>query len=205
MTAGFSFDIEQVKGFLSAAEGDALFRSALETAGLGPALEIGSYCGKSTLYLAAAMAERDGLVFAVDHHAGSEEHQRGEMFHDPALYDADTGRVDSFREFRQNLNRAGLLERVVPIVAGSGLAARYWTTPLGLVFIDGGHSLDAALTDYRCWSCHIVRGGILAIHDVYANAEDGGQAPRAIWQLARDSGLFEVTDQIDSLALLRRL
>lgn len=205
MTPQFSFDIGQVKGFLSAAEGGALYRSALATAALGPALEIGSYCGKSTLYLAAAAAERDSLVFAVDHHAGSEEHQLGEMFHDPALYDSRQGQMDSFGEFRRNLRRAALEEWVVPIVASSAATARFWTTPLGLVFIDGGHSLDVALADYRRWVQHVRQGGVLAIHDVYANAEDGGQAPRAIWQLARDSGLFDIIDQVDSLALFRRV
>lgn len=205
MTPQFSFDIDQVKGFFSADEGRALYRAAREVAALGPLLEIGSYCGKSTLYLAAAAKEGNSLVYAVDHHAGSEEHQPGEMFHDSSLFDSASERMDSFREFRANLRKAGLESWVVPIVAPSVTAARFWTTPLGLVFIDGGHSLDAALSDYRGWALHVRRGGILAIHDVYANAEDGGQAPRAVWQLARDSGLFAVEGQVDSLALLRRL
>lgn len=205
MALQFQIDIEQVKGFLSTAEGSALYQAARETAVLGPALEIGSYCGKSTLYLAAAAAQSDSLVFAVDHHSGSEEHQIGEMFHDPDLLDPNSGRMDTFSTFRRTLYQAGLEEWVVPIVAPSARAARHWQTPLGLVFIDGGHSLDAALTDYRGWAHHLKRGGLLAIHDVYANAEEGGQAPRAIWQLARNSGLFEVLEQVGSLALLRRV
>lgn len=205
MAPAFSIDINKVKGFLSEAEGNALYESFKQAAALGPALEIGSYCGKSTLYLAAAAAERSSIVFAIDHHTGSEEHQPGEMFHDPALYDGSRGQLDSFREFRSNLQRAGLQDCVIPIVASSASAARFWSNPLGLLFIDGGHSLDAALGDYRRWPQHLVVGGILAIHDVYASPEDGGQAPRTIWQMARDSGLFEVVDQIDSLALLKRL
>lgn len=205
MTPHLDIDPEQVKGFFSPAEGEALYRAAQRAANLGPLLEIGSYCGKSTLYLAAAARTEHSLVFAVDHHAGSEEHQKGELFHDPELYDATTGAVDSFRTFRHNLRRAGLNEWVVPIVAASAQASRYWNTLLGLVFIDGGHSLEAALEDYRCWCGHIARDGILAIHDVYPNAEDGGQAPRTIWRLAQDSGLFREIERVDSLALLRRL
>jgi len=194
-----------IKGFLGDAEAQALYDSALAAAGLGPALEIGSYCGKSTVCLGLACRERGSVLYALDHHRGSEEHQPGEMFHDPDLYDAQDGSVDTLREFRRNIRAAELEQTVIPIVAGSQLAARHWQTALGLVFIDGGHSLDAALTDYRCWAGHVLRGGILAIHDVYPDAAAGGQAPWAIYRMALDSGLFEQERRVDSLALLRRL
>ncbi len=197
-------DINSVKGFLSAAEGQALYNSALEVAARGPVLEIGSYCGKSTIYLGLACRERDGVVYAVDHHRGSEEHQQGEFFHDPELFDAGEAVVDTFREFRRNMRRAELEESVVPLVASSEVASKFWATPLAMVFIDGGHSLDAALTDYRCWASHIMRGGILAIHDLFDQPEDGGQAPIAIYRLALASGLFEPIARVDSLGLLRR-
>jgi len=113
--------------------------------------------------------------------------------------------VDTFREFRRNIANAGLNEIVVPVVAGSAAAARHWQTPLSMLFIDGGHSLDAALNDYRCWAGHLQRGGILAIHDVYLDAAEGGQAPRAIHRLALQSGLFVHCEQAASLAVLRRL
>src|SRR5690606_9202145 len=120
---------------------------------------------------------------------GSEEHQLGEAYHDPDLYDAGAGLMDSFREFRKNMRAAGLEDTVVPIVAPSALASRRWATPLGLVFIDGGHSREAALTDYRSWAGHVASGGILAIHDIFPNPADGGQAPYDIYQLASASGL----------------
>jgi hypothetical protein len=94
---------------------------------------------------------------------------------------------------------------VVPVVASSAAAARHWQTPLAMLFIDGGHSLEAALDDYRCWAGQLQRGGILAIHDVYADAGEGGQAPRAIYRLALQSGLFALIEQVGSLAGLRRL
>jgi predicted O-methyltransferase YrrM len=194
-----------LKGFLADDEAAALADAARQASELGPVLEIGSYCGKSTICIALAMADSDMLLFALDHHRGSEEHQRGEFFHDPELYDDASDKMDSFREFRLNLDRAGVSERVVPIVATSELAARYWGTPLGMVFIDGGHSLDAALADYRCWAGHLLRGGTLAIHDVYPDAAKGGQAPYAIYRLALESGLFRETIRVNSLALLERL
>jgi MMP 1-O-methyltransferase len=198
-------DITTVKGFLAPDEGCALYQTALNVAALGPCLEIGSYCGKSTVYLGSACKARDNLLFALDHHRGSEEHQLGEEYHDPELYDAQAGKMDSFRSFRQTLARAQLEQSVVPIVAPSAMAARFWTTPLSLVFIDGGHSMEAALADYRSWAGHVVRGGYLAIHDVFPNPEDGGRPPHEIWLLAQQSGLFEALPLINTLGLLKRL
>ena len=203
--AGLPADIDDIKGFLAQDEAEALYLHAREASGRGAVLEIGSYCGKSTIYLGLACRAANGTVFALDHHRGSEEHQLGEYFHDPDLYDSDADQFDSFREFRRNIDRAGLAGTVVPLVSDSATAARQWQTPLAMVFIDGGHSLDAALTDYRCWSTHLLRGGVLAIHDVFEDPHAGGQAPRAIMRLALDSGLFERVDQIETLALLRRL
>lgn len=198
-------DIDSVKGFLDKTEGEALYAYAQLCAPQGPVLEIGSYCGKSTVYLGAACKSVGGLLYALDHHRGSEEHQLGEAYHDPQLYDADAGRMDSLREFRRTLQRAQLEDTVVPIVAPSKLAARHWATPLSMVFIDGGHSMEAALNDYRCWSGHIQQGGWLAIHDVFPNPADGGRPPFEIWQLAKNSGLFEALPLIKTLGLLRRL
>ena len=205
MIADLPADIDRIKGFLAADEAEALYQNALEASANGPVLEIGSYCGKSTIYLGLACRHNSSTVFALDHHRGSEEHQQGEFFHDPDLYDAGEGLMDSFREFRRNIRNAGLDEVVVPVVAGSDAAARHWQTPLAMVFIDGGHSLNAALTDYRCWTPHLQRGGILAIHDLFEDAHEGGQAPYAIYRMARASGLFEDLGRVSSLGLLRRL
>ena len=198
-------DIDQIKGFLAQDEARALYEHASAASTLGPVLEIGSYCGKSTIYLGLACRAHQGTVFALDHHRGSEEHQQGEFFHDPDLFDTGEGVVDTFKEFRRNITQAGLDDVVVPIVAGSEAAARHWQTPLGMVFIDGGHSLEAALNDYRCWTPHLMRGGILAIHDLFADAHEGGQAPYAVYRMAQASGLFENMGQVNSLGLLRRL
>ncbi len=198
-------DINTVKGFLDADEGAALYEHALVAADLGPLLEVGSYCGKSSVYLGAACKRKQSVLFAVDHHRGSEEHQLGEEYHDPDLYDSRFAKMDSFPQFRHTLARAKLEDVVVPIVAPSVLAARYWSTSLGLVFIDGGHSMQAALNDYRSWAGHVVRGGYLVIHDVFPNPADGGRPPYEIWKLAQESGLFEALPLVKSLGVLRRL
>ncbi|MEX2488953.1 MAG: class I SAM-dependent methyltransferase [Pseudomonadales bacterium] len=198
-------DIDLIKGFLDHREGEALYEHCLEAGRFGPCLEVGSYCGKSTVYLGEACRQTGRSLYAVDHHRGSEEHQPGEEFHDEALYDPVYGLMDSFREFRSTIRRAGLENTVVPLVASSNVAARDWATPLGMVFIDGGHSLEAALNDYRCWSTFVVQGGILAIHDIFPDPADGGQAPYTIWKMAIASGLFEELEVIGTLGILRRL
>ena len=195
---------DSIKGFLGHDEGEALYLAALEASTLGPCVEIGSYCGKSTLYIGTACKERDNTLFAVDHHSGSEEHQQGEEYFDAEIFDQQQQRVDSFPFLRQVLAAAGLTEHVVPVVAASAVVARHWRTPLGMVFIDGGHSLESARSDYRHWSSWIISGGILAIHDIFPDPSQGGQAPYMIMQSALASGLFVEYRSIDSLVLLKR-
>jgi MMP 1-O-methyltransferase len=198
-------DIDSVKGFLDPQEGAALYQAALERAPFGPCLEIGSYCGKSTVYLGTACQRAGSVLFAVDHHRGSEEHQLGEEYHDPALYDGTAGLMDSFREFRATLRRAVLEDTVVPVVAPTAVASRHWRTALSLLFIDGGHSMEAALADYRGWSTQLMPGGILAIHDIFPDPAEGGQAPYTIYKLALASGLYQEMPRVKTLGLLRRI
>jgi len=198
-------DINSVKGFLNEDEGTALYQHALTAAKNGPLLEVGSYCGKSSVYLGAACKRSESILFAVDHHRGSEEHQLGEEYHDPELYDTRFAKMDSFPHFRHTLSRANLEDVVVPIVAPSLVAARFWSTPLALVFIDGGHSMEAALNDYRSWAGHVMPGGFLIIHDVFPNPDDGGRPPFEIWKLAQESGLFKALPLVKSLGVLKRL
>ena len=198
-------DPDSVRGFLDPEEGTRLYELAVSASSLGPCLEIGSYCGKSTLYLGTGVRDGGGQLFALDHHRGSEEHQVGQEYHDPDLYDAELERMDTLPALRRTLHRAGLEDVVIPLVAGSRDAGRFWGTPLSLVFIDGGHSFEAALTDYRTWVRHICQGGYLAIHDIFENESLGGQAPHHIYRLAEASGLFEVLPMTRTLGVLRRL
>ena len=203
-TPNLPINIDDVKGFLAPDEGAALYQYALEASKLGPCLEIGSYCGKSTVYLGSACQQNNSVVYALDHHRGSEEHQLGEEYHDPDLFDGGIALMDSFKTFRTTMRNAKLDDTVVPIVSSSGIASRHWATPLGMLFIDGGHSEEAAQTDYRCWSSFIKPGGILAIHDIFPNPDEGGQAPYNIWKLAKASGLFEELPTVNTLGLFRR-
>jgi len=195
---------EAAPGFMPAAEGLALFDAATAYARRGPVLEIGSYCGKSTIYLAAAARAAGQVVVTVDHHRGSEEHQPGWEYHDPRLLDAATGRLDTLPSLRATLAAAGLEAHVVVVVGRSADVARLWGMPLGLVFIDGGHTEAAAVTDYEGWAPWVASGGALAIHDVFPDPADGGRPPYLIYQRALACGAFTEVRAVGSLRLLER-
>lgn len=196
--------IGRTKGFLAESEGQRLYDTAVRAAALGPCLEIGSYCGKSTLYLGAGCKRCGGILFSIDHHRGSEEQQPGEEYFDPDLFDADTNGVNTFGLFRRTLEQAALEDTVVPIVCRSAVAARQWATPLGLVFIDGGHAYETAYTDYNAWARHILPGGFLLVHDIFKNPAEGGQAPYRVYELARASGVFRELPMTGTLGVLQR-
>ncbi|MEY3006523.1 MAG: hypothetical protein RI942_865 [Pseudomonadota bacterium] len=191
-------------GFLSQAEGEALAKYLDSVAGRESVVEIGSYCGKSTLYLGHAAKLTKRIVYAIDHHQGSVEHQPGEFFYDTKLTDAE-GKTDTLLHFRHTIRKAKLDHCVFPLVGPANVIGLHWQQPLGLLFIDGGHSIEDAVSDYRLWSRHVVLGGIMAVHDHYPSASAGGQAPKAIIDAALASGLWRREAQVDSLALLRRL
>jgi predicted O-methyltransferase YrrM len=191
-------------GFMPEPEGLALFDAAASYSRRGPVLEIGSYCGKSTIYLAAAASASGQLVVTVDHHRGSEEHQPGWEYHDPELVDAGTGRLDTLPRLRATLAAAGLEDHVVVVVGRSADVARLWRTPLGMLFIDGGHSEQAAVTDYQGWAPWVTAGGVLAIHDVFPDPAEGGRPPYLIYQRALKSGAFTEVRAEGSLRLLER-
>ena len=192
-------------GFMPEEEGLALYEAGLEGARVGPMLEIGSYCGKSAIYLGAAAEERMAVLFSIDHHAGSEEHQPGEAYHDPRLVDRDTGEVDTLPTFKKTIVEAGLENSVVAVVGDSAAIAERWTRPLGLVFIDGGHSRAAADADLDGWSPHLMPGGLLLIHDVFPDPADGGRPPFEIYERALASGDYEEVRAVGSLRVLRKI
>lgn len=194
---------QQVKGFMPHNEGLALHRVAAEVAALGPLVEIGSYCGKSAVYLGAAAAEAGSVLFTIDHHHGSEEMQAGWEHHDAGLVDPRTGLMDSLPVLRQTIADAGLNDTVLPIVGDSVTVASHFASA-ALVFIDGGHGQAPAHADYEAWSPKVMPGGLLAIHDVFPDPADGGRPPYEIWLRALEDGFVEHAAE-GSLRVVRRL
>jgi len=195
-----------VRGFMPDDEGISLYRAARIGAAIGPVVEIGSYCGRSTVWLGSAAREAATVCFTVDHHRGSEELQPGWEHHDPTVVDPRTGRTDTLPFLRRSVEQAGLEDHVVIVVGDSALVAAHWGTPLGMVFIDGGHGTGPAHADYDGWAPHVAGDGLLAIHDVFADPAGGGRAPYEIFCRALASGDFgeEPALRCGSLRVLRR-
>jgi MMP 1-O-methyltransferase len=196
---------ERVTGFMPADEGRALYDAAVRYLDEGVAVEIGTYCGKSTVLLGAAAQNANSVLYTVDHHHGSEEHQPGWEYHDASLVDEKTGLFDTLQTFRRTLDAAALDDYVVAVVGKSQIAARGWRTPLQLLFIDGGHSEEAAQQDFDGWARWVRIGGGLVIHDVFDDPRDGGQAPYHIYCRAIDSGQFREVAATGSLRVLVRV
>ncbi len=190
-------------------EGDALWEAAV-AAGRAvpgqPMLEVGSYCGRSTVWLGDAAEQTGTVVFAVDHHRGSEENQAGWDHHDREVVDLRIDKMDTLPFFRAAIHDAGLEASVLAIVGRSPVVAATWTTPLSFLFIDGGHGEEPARLDYEGWTPHVAVGGTLAIHDVFPDPADGGRPPyEQIFVPALESGRFTLHSATGSLRVLRRV
>jgi MMP 1-O-methyltransferase len=196
---------EAARGFMPPDEGVALYEAAASVTVEGPLLEVGSYCGKSSVYLGAAARELGRVVFAVDHHRGSEENQPGWEWHEPDLVDPAVGKMDTLPVFRRTVHDAGLEGTVVAIVGESPTIARNWRTPLALLFIDGGHGVEPARLDYELWAPQVAPGGVLVIHDVFPDPAGGGRPPyEQIYLPALASGVFTEVRAVGSLRVLSR-
>ena len=196
---------EAATGFMPVDEGLALYAAAAAAAaetGL-PLLEVGTYCGRSTVLIADAARQAGVVALTVDHHRGSEEQQPGWEYHDASLVDPEVGRMDTLPRFRRTLHAAGLEEHVIALVGRSPQVAAVWGAPLGLVFIDGGHTDEHATADYEGWAPHLGPGGLLVVHDVFPDPADGGQAPYHVYLRALAEGFVEAS-VTGSLRVLRR-
>ena len=193
--------LNDLKGFMPQHEGKALAKWAEQFLTKGPALEIGTFGGKSSLYIAAGSSINEQLVFTIDHHQGSEEHQTGEEYFDSDIFDTALDRVNTVPLMQSNLSRFEKSRYVVPMIANANALAPIWTIQLGLLFIDGSHTEISAQNDYANWNTKIVAGGALVIHDIYENPEEGGQAPFLIYQKALEDG-FALHERVDTIACL---
>ena len=195
--------LDNLKGFMPSHEGLALTKWAEKFSQYGPALEIGTFGAKSALYIAAGSSIHDQLVYTIDHHSGSEEHQLGEEYFDPEIYDKKLARVNTVPLMQANLQQFDESKWVVPILANANSIAPSWRAELGLLFIDGSHTEISTLNDYDNWSSKLHSDGALVIHDIYEKPEDGGQAPYLIYQKALTEG-FQLYERVDTIVCLTK-
>ncbi len=197
--------MKDIKGFLSDKEAKKLQELFLKVHHLGSVLEIGTYCGKSTLNFAYVAKDIKGLIFTIDHHTGSEEHQLGEEYHDSDLFDERLKKFNTLPEFLNNIKSRKLAKFIIPIIDKSLNASKFFSEKISLLFIDGGHSFETALSDYNSWKDKICSGGMLVIHDVFPNPADGGRPPFEIYNLARESREYDDLGIYETLGILKKV
>ncbi len=205
MALNLPSNINYVKGFLDPEEGEALYFSSLIHTANGHAIEIGSYCGKSAVYIGSAAKENNNKLYSVDHHKGSEEQQPGEEYFDPDLVDSSGEGIDTLPHFLETIRKFQLENTVIPVVSSSEEAYQDLRGNFSFVFIDGGHSEEASQKDYSLWSKRLIIGGLMAIHDVFPDPDDGGRPPYNIYMKALNSGKFEEIEAIKSLRFLKKI
>ncbi len=139
-------DVDRIGGWLTPGESDLLFEKARACPAGTVIVEIGSYKGRSTIRLAEGSRAGAGVpVYAIDPHVQG-----------------------SKQAFFENIERAGVADLVVPVVARSDDAVRDWKHPIGLLFIDGAHELPFVERDFTAWFPHVIEGGVVALHDTTA-------------------------------------
>tara|TARA_Y200000002_G_C22540483_1_gene603738 strand:+ start:103 stop:696 length:594 start_codon:yes stop_codon:yes gene_type:complete len=197
--------MKDVKGFLSDKEAKKLQELFLKVHHLGSVLEIGTYCGKSALNFSDVAKDVNGLIYTIDHHTGSEEHQLGEEYHDSELFDKRLKKFNTLPEFLNNLKSKKMAKFIIPIIDKSQNASNFFSEKISLLFIDGGHSFETALSDYNAWKDKICSNGLLVIHDVFPNPKDGGRPPYEIYTLARESKEFDDLGIYETLGILKKV
>ncbi len=146
--------VDQVNGWLTYREGKLLYNLAKNCSGKGVIVEIGSWKGKSTIWLAkGSKAGNNVSIYAIDPHLGSTEHK--EWY----------GNVLTFEEFKKNIKDAKVDDIVIPIVKKSEEAANYFDKPVELIFIDGAHEYELVKLDFESWFPKVIDRGTMAFHD----------------------------------------
>jgi predicted O-methyltransferase YrrM len=152
-----------VPGYLYDVEGYLLHLLAAEGPASGAIVEIGSFMGRSTCWLASGSKSTGReRIAAVDHFRGSPEHQPGAVFESAALVQEGT----TYNHFKQNLTRLGLWDHVVPCISSSEELAKRWCDPVRLLFIDADHSYEESSKDFRVWSGFVAPCGLVCFHDI---------------------------------------
>jgi predicted O-methyltransferase YrrM len=181
---------DKVEGWLELSEGELLYDLAKGCRGTGAIVEIGSWKGKSTVWIAQGSKKGSRTkVFAVDPHVGSPEHQAAE------------GSVWTLREFEENMRKTGCSDIVEPIVKTSEAAAPGINMPVEFVFVDGAHEYEMVKLDFELWFPKLIEGGIVAFHDTI-----GWPGPkRLVNELAAQSQQLSSFRFIHSIAYARKV
>jgi hypothetical protein len=193
-TAAIIDRIRPVEGWLRDDEAELLVRVARHAAGEqeGAIVEIGSYCGKSTVALATAArsARADARVFAIDPHLGVVSADDG--------LDGITVGPPTFERFQHTISEAGLTD-VVEVIRQHSFDVP-WRSPISLLFIDGLHDYSSVARDFFHFEPHLSDGADVAFHD----CDESSPGVQAFVAGLAGSGGYDEVGRASSLVVFRR-
>jgi MMP 1-O-methyltransferase len=190
-----SLNADSVQGMIAKSESDALLFLSTFQEKRGNIVEIGSWLGKSTIYLAKGCSlTGNGIVYAVDHF-------KGNLGKEKFYFGDKTSEETIIEDFKQNLKNAGVYGYVKPMVMSSEKATKIIDEDLRAVFIDGDHTYEGVLNDIELWQNKVLSGGYLIFHD-YSNHFSGSM--KAIDEFLNNSDSFKIVLLIDSLLVSKK-
>jgi predicted O-methyltransferase YrrM len=180
----------KIGGWLTDKEGELLFNLAKECKGNGVIVEIGSWKGKSTIWLGKGSHQGKKVkIYAIDPHTGSSEHRK------------DVATVWTFDEFRENMKNAQVADVVEPILKTSAKAAEDFNKPIEFIFIDGAHEYEFVKLDFDLWFPKVINNGVIAFHDTTF-----WPGPRkVISEMVCKSKYFKNISFVDSIAFAQKV
>jgi predicted O-methyltransferase YrrM len=179
-----AIDIPEVEGYLSRREGCYLYSLARKFTHLGCIVEIGSFKGRSTVFLArGCQSVGAGHIYAVDPHTPDGINER---------------------EFRENIRRTAVETLVSPLVMSSIEAVQGWEKPVGLLWVDGDHKYRGVRGDFFAWFPHVAVGGVVAFHDTLNRKAVARFVQRHIHRLER-AGALVIIDQVEEILAVRKI
>lgn len=188
--------LDKIEGHLHPKEAMTLFFFAYHPTKEGRVVEIGSFKGKSTAWIATAikLVSINDKVVAIDPHINVGEGEAVPKYEEPSSYEA----------FLKNLEKLSLLDYVEPIRQTSESAVKTWNEKIRLLFIDGSHRYEDVLLDLRLWEPWVVEGGIIIVHDTNPDGTLQG-VNRAIDEYIKPSKRFKRLLELSNLTVFKKM
>lgn len=184
---------ENIKGMLNEKEGQLLYDLAKNSPRDSIIVEIGSWMGKSTLWLlAGSQAGNKIRVYSIDHHIGDDEIHR------------HYGKIWTYNKFKENIQKSGFWHLILPLVMTSKEASQIIDESISLLFIDGCHEYESVLEDYNLWYPKIITEGIIAFHDYRPEIPEYKGLRKVVDENIKNNENWEVVKKVMSIVYARK-
>lgn len=158
--------LSAIKGLITEEEGRQLARMARSVPSDLAIIEMGSYRGQSSCWLAAGSV--GAHVTCIDPWP-----LYNNMDAIAAASDAEWDERGALERWMENVDSLGLWHRITPLRARASEVANMWAKPVGLWFHDADHSYEGVRDDFLAWKPYLADGAWIAVHDFCEGLPDG--------------------------------